>query len=209
MAAPREVPILLGILVTLATLMGYFATVRLEQARARSERRSVTQPAARPVSEAEVLAVAGTVLGGLLGVAAQVRTRRAQLLREAAQSGTDARFRTLMPHQRAMLTRRTVLVLSLWGAFLFFSIGSLRYHPIAHSAYFLIPGALLPLPMRVYVRYPDGASDWVPWLMGSAALALVVTHDARYAWGPLGIAAVCYVCALRQERAKRRAVHAQ
>ena len=98
------------------------------------------------------------------------------------------------------LGRRAFLVVSLWTCLFVPALMYMLRRPPGEALQLVGPCALLLLPVRVYLRGGDGESEWVPWLVGLASVALVTTGAWWSVAGPLVVALVCYGCALRDER---------
>ncbi|NBD08989.1 MULTISPECIES: hypothetical protein [Corallococcus] len=203
MAAPREVPIILGLFVTLAALMAHVVADRLDRTSARPEgpRAARLEPGARAPTPVDLLAMVGVGVLGVGGVTVQALGRRARLL-DALGAGASSPRRLPAPERR-MLARRTGLVLGEWVCFAALSFGFMLRRPPGEWLLFLVPCVLLVLPARVYVRYRDGEAMWAPWLLAFAVLALGATRAPKSTWGLLLIVGVCQVCVLRQEHAER------
>jgi hypothetical protein len=194
MAAPREVPIILGVFIALATMMGHLVAARLEQESPRPERPRVTLLAlrARAPSQMDILSMVGIGVVSLVSIATQIRARRAWLLSATGEDTVSPTPRMLPTHEREMLARRAGLVFALWACFVALSLWFMLRRPPAERLYFLVPCALLLLPARVYVRYRDGEAMWALWLMGLAAVVLGVTREPKCTWGLLLVAVVCH-----------------
>ncbi|WP_141327806.1 hypothetical protein [Myxococcus sp. AB025B] len=218
MAAPREVPIILGVFVALAAMMAHVLATRLDGASPRAEGPRVAPLAAeaRVPSPRDWGVIVGVGVLGLVALGAQVRSRRARLreqvaipprsTEEAPSSGpsvADARAFLAWRGARRVLARRTVLVLVEWSAFTALSLWLMLHAPSGDWPVFALPCALLVGPSRVYVRYREGESLWAPWLLGLSVLVLAMTREPRCTWGLLLIAGVCQGCVWRQERARR------
>ncbi|AKF87002.1 hypothetical protein MFUL124B02_36305 [Myxococcus fulvus 124B02] len=217
MAAPREVPILLGIFVALAAMMAHVIAPRLDVSSPRPEgpRVAPLAPEARAPSSRDWGVIVGVGILGLVALGAQVRSRRARLLQEvvvpprseeeAASPGpTVAQARAFLAWRgaRRVLARRAGLVLVEWTAFTALSLWLMLRAPSGDWLSFSLPCLLLVLPARVYVRYREGESLWVPWMLGLSVVVLAATREPRCTWGLLLIAGVCQVCVWRQERAR-------
>lgn len=199
--APRELPILLGIFVTLTTVSVHTVAVRLDRASPRPDTpRVLTLEAhARDVSAADALLGASVALLAVAAVATQLRAARRRGSAKASEAVAPS------PAMRGVTvpTRRAVLVMSMWTCLFVPGLMYMLRRPPAEAPLFLGPCALLLLPVRVYLRHGAGEAEWVPWLVGGAALALLVTGDPRSVAGPLILAMICYGCALRDERRRR------
>ncbi|MFY2559476.1 hypothetical protein ACN469_17720 [Corallococcus terminator] len=207
-AAPREVPIILGVFVALAAMMAHTLAVRLDQTSPRPSgpRVTVLAPNARSPALADFMVMGSTAAVGLMAVATQVRSRRARLLVLRAEE--DSRMghsqpRGLAPSERGLLAWRTGLVLVEWACYAALSFGFMLHRPPDEWPRFLVPCVLLLLPARVYVRYREGEAVWAPWLLGLSVVVLGMTREPPLTWGLLLIAGVCHVCVLRQEHARR------
>lgn len=203
MAAPREVPIILGLFVALAALTAHVVADALDRTSPRPEGPRVARlaPGARAPSSTDLLTMVGVGLLGGVGVAAQVFGRRARLLQAGA--GEAPAPRRLPAPERRMLARRTGLVFGEWVCFAALSFGFMLRRPPGEWLLFLVPCVLLVPAARAYVRYREGEAMWAPWLLAFATLVLGVTREPKSTWGLLLIAAVCQVCVLRQEHAGR------
>jgi hypothetical protein len=215
MAAPREVPIILGVFVALAAMMAHVIATRLDVSSPRPEgpRVAPLAPEARAPSSRDWGVIVGVGVLGLVALGAQVHSRRSRLLQEAAMpppsaeeaaspgpSVAQARAFLAWRGARRVLARRTGLVLAEWSAFTALSLWLMLRAPSGDWLSFALPCLLLVFPARVYVRYREGESLWVPWMLGLSVVVLAATREPRCTWGLLLIAGVCQVCVWRQER---------
>jgi hypothetical protein len=201
--APREVPIVLGIFVAMAALVAFAVAAQLDRAEPRPEGARVVQldPRPRHASTADGLAIGGVALAGLITAATAVRAQR----RRSAARGTDAGAPAEPGPGGRMFTRRAALAMSLWTCFTAPALWYMLRRPPAELPLFVGPCVLLLPPIRVYLRYRDGEAEWVPWILGCAAITLAITADPRSAWALASLALVCHACALAQERRRRQA----
>lgn len=184
MAAPREVPILLGLFASCGSVATHLVRATLE----RSQRRAAGLPVeplapfapVAALSPADGVILLGVVLAGALAVL------------------TARPWRP--PPQPTMWRRRVARVLALWAAFAALSIGVTARRSIAEWASVLVPCAILALPARTYARHHDGEAEWAPWVIGFAIVVMGLTRDPKYTWGLLVIALVTHGVALAQER---------
>ncbi|NVJ20008.1 hypothetical protein HUW62_01985 [Myxococcus sp. AM011] len=212
MAAPREVPIILGVLIAVATVMTHTVAGLLDVSAPRPSgpRVAVLAGSPRVPSLSDFVAMVGVGALGLVAIAAQVRSRRARL--REAQTGVGpltgdgppaSVTRGLPASERRTLAWRTGLVLVEWAGFATLSMAFMLRRPPEEWPFFLVPCVLLLPPARVYVRYREGEALWAPWLLALSVLVLGVTREPRCTWGLLLIAGVCQFCVLRQEHARR------
>ncbi|MFT3772688.1 MAG: hypothetical protein QM820_45430 [Minicystis sp.] len=181
MAAPREVPVILGLIVSCASVATHVVRATLERAQRRAAGAPV-EPLARTeaLSPADIGVVISILIVGAIAVLV-VRPPR-------------------QPVPQTMWRRRVALVLACWAAFSVPALGMMVRRPLAEWASFLVPCAILVLPARTYARHRRGEAAWAPWIIGLAAVVLGVTRDPKYTWGLLIIALVTHGVALAQAR---------
>ena len=155
-----------------------------------AQKRGAVTAAAEPAAALSTSdwAIAAGVLAA--GVAAIVLVRPAPAVEGAPDGASRA--------------RRIPTALALWSVFAALSAWLMALRPRATLVELLVPCAIFILPARTYARHRRGESEWVLWIIASAAIVLVLTRDPRYTWGLLAVSLIFTVVAAVQDRRRAR-----